>query len=191
MPEDARQSGLLDVSANRAATKWSKKALIGRLLWAFAHPLFALSPRLLWGWRRGLLRLFGAKIGKQVHIYPTARITIPWNLTVGDQSAIGDRAIIYALGPITLGKQVTISQYAHLCAGSHEFRKADVALTKPPITIEDGAWIATEAFVGPGLTIGAYAVAGARAVVTKDVAPNLIVGGNPAKEIGRRDLQQD
>lgn len=183
--------GQLDITANRAASKWSTKAKIGRVLWGMASPFFALSPRLFWGWRRMLLRLFGAKIGKQVHIYPTARITIPWNLTVGDQSAIGDRAIIYALGPITLGKQVTVSQYAHLCAGSHEFRQADVALTKPPIKIEDGAWIATEAFVGPGLTVGAYAVAGARAVVTKDVPPNVIVGGNPAKEIGRRDLQQD
>lgn len=187
---DEPDEGLLDVSANRAASKWSKKALIGRVLWGLAHPLFAWSPRLFWGWRRMLLRLFGAKIGKQVHIYPTARITIPWNLTVGDQSAIGDRAIIYALGPITLGKQVTISQHAHLCAGSHEFRQSDVALTKPPITIEEGAWIATEAFVGPGLTVGAYAVAGARAVVTRDVEPHQIVGGNPAREIGRRDFKQ-
>src|SRR5262245_19368168 len=100
----------LDIAANQAARKWSRKELAGRLLWDLAHPLFAWSPRPLWGWRRMLLRLFGAKIGREVHICPSVRTHLPWNLTIGDRTAVGDRAILYALGPITLGERVTVSQ---------------------------------------------------------------------------------
>jgi putative colanic acid biosynthesis acetyltransferase WcaF len=130
--------------------------------------------------------LFGARIGRQVHIYPTVRITIPWNLTIGDQSAIGDRAILYALAPITVANQVTISQGAHLCAGTHDYRSSTMPLEKRPITIGPGAWICADAFIGPGVTIGAGAIAGARAVVMKNVEKNSIVVGNPAMKVGHR-----
>ncbi len=171
----------LDIAANRASTKWSTRDKLLRVLWALTTPLFRLVPRPFWGWRRMLLRLFGAKIGQEAHIYPSVRITIPWNLEVGDMAAIGDRAIIYALGPIQIGPRATVSQGAHLCAGSHDIDRADRPLRKPPVTIEADAWVAAEAFVGPGVTIGAGAVVGARAVVTRDVAPRTVVAGNPAR----------
>jgi putative colanic acid biosynthesis acetyltransferase WcaF len=184
---DRQGAMLLDVTANRRARKWSNWELLGRIGWALVHPLFAWSPRPLWGWRRWLLRRFGARIGADVHIYPTARITIPWNLTVGDQSAIGDRVIVYALGPIRLGRRVTVSQGAHLCAGTHDLTLPDRPLLKPPITIDDDAWICADAFIGPGIVVGERAIVGARAVAMKDVPAHATVVGNPARPIQRKD----
>jgi putative colanic acid biosynthesis acetyltransferase WcaF len=176
----------IDVAANWASRKWTRREQFGRLAWAIAGPLFRLSPRIFWGWRRLLLRMFGADIGKDAHIYPTVTIAIPWNLKVGAQATIGDRAIIYDLGTVLVGDGATISQGAHLCAGSHDYRRADLPLLKQPIRIEAGAWVCADAFVGPGVTIGEYAIVGARAVAMRDVAPWMIVSGNPAKAIGRR-----
>lgn len=175
----------IDVTANRQARKWSRREQAGRVLWALAHPLFALSPRPLWGWRRMLLRLFGAQVGQGVHVFPSVRIAIPWNLTLGDDCAVGDRAILYALGPIVIGARATVSQGAHLCAGTHDLSRPDRPLMKPPITVADDAWVAADVFVGPGVTIGRGAIAGARAVVVKDVESGSIVVGNPSRTIRR------
>jgi putative colanic acid biosynthesis acetyltransferase WcaF len=177
----------LDIDANRRARKWSRKELFGRLLWEVLQaPLFAWTPRQFWGLRNSVLRLFGARIGRHVQVHPTARIAIPWNLDVQDHSSIGDRAIIYNLGPIRLGTNVSVSQNAHLCAGSHDFTKPDLPLTKPPVVIEDGAWVCADAFVGPGVTVGSMAIIGARAVVTKDVEPHAIMVGNPAQKLNKQ-----
>jgi len=129
------------------------------------------------------LRRFGAVIGQGVHIYPTVRISIPWNLNLGDQSAVGDGAILYALGTITLRESCTISQYVHVCAGSHDYSKSDRPLTKPPITIGAGAWVCADAFIGPDVLVGDGAIVGARTVVVKDVPANVMIVGNPAKVV--------
>jgi len=176
----------LDVAANRSARKWTRREQVRRVLWALAHPLFAFSPRPFWGWRQGLLRFFGAQIGREVHIYPSVQITIPWNLSIGDQAAVGDRAILYALGPITLAERATVSQGAHLCAGTHDYRDSTMPLLKLPIVIEHDVWVCADAFIGPGVTVGARAIVGARTVVMKDVEPGAIMIGNPAKFIRRR-----
>lgn len=177
---------VMDIDQNRAARKWTRRELAGRVLWAACGPLFRFSPRLLWNWRCFLLRLFGAKVGKKVHILPSVRVFIPWNLEIGDWSSVGFDALIYNLGPVRIGSKVTVSQRAHLCAGSHDFRDPAMPLTKPPIEIGDDVWICADAFVGPGVSVGQRAVVAARAVVVRDVAEEMIVGGNPAKEIGRR-----
>ncbi|KHQ50159.1 LbetaH domain-containing protein [Mameliella alba] len=176
----------IDVAANRAATKWTRREQAGRVLWALATPFFRLSPRPLWGWRRAMLRAFGATVGRGVHVYPTVRISIPWNLTLCEGCAVGDHAILYALGPITLGLRATVSQYAHLCAGSHDWHAPAMPLTKPPIAIGADVWICADVFVGPGVTVGDGAILGARAVVMRDVDPQCIVAGNPAKHIRSR-----
>ncbi len=175
-----------DVLTNRNAKKWSRKALLARVLWHSAFALFAWSPRPLWAWRRVLLRLFGARVGRDVHIYPSVRIKIPWNLTLGAQSAIGDGAILYSLGPITIGDRTTVSQGAHLCAGTHDYRDPTMPLLKLPIEIGAEVWICADAFVGPGVSVGERAIVGARAVVMKDVEADSIMAGNPAREIGKR-----
>jgi len=178
---------MIDVRANRHARKWSRRELAGRVLWRIIQPLFSLSPRpFLWGWRNALLRLCGANIGRDVRIDPSVRIVIPWNLTVADGVGIGERVILYSLGPISIGARATISQYAHLCAGTHDWRDPAMLLLKPAIAVGADAWICADAFVGPGVAIGDGAIVGARAVVTCDVAPYRIVAGNPAREIGRR-----
>ena len=178
---------LPDIAENRKARKWTRRELFGRLLWdVLKGPLFSWTPRQFWVWRRIVLRLFGARIARHVQIYPSVKIAVPWNLAVGESSAIGDGAIIYSLGPVTLGERVTVSQYAHLCAGSHDYRDPSLPLTKPSIEIGDGAWICAEAFVAPGVSVGARAIVGARAVTTHDVPDDQIVAGNPARMIRMR-----
>jgi putative colanic acid biosynthesis acetyltransferase WcaF len=133
-----------------------------------------------------LLRLFGAQVGAQVHIHPSARIFLPWNLEIGDWSSVGFEAWLYNLGPMKIGERVTISQRAHLCGGTHKFREACMPLVRSSISVGDEAWICADAFVGPGVTIGDRAVVGARAVVMRNVPPGKIVVGNPARETGER-----
>lgn len=179
----------VDIAANRAATKWSKRELAGRLLWALVYPLFALSPRPLWAWRRLLVRVFGGTIGRQVQIYPSVRIAVPWNLDIGDQCAIGDRVILYSLGRITIKERVTISQGAHLCAGTHDYVDPTMPLVKSPIFVDHDAWICADAFLGPGVHVGSFAIVGARSVAIKDVIPGTIVVGNPARVVRSRVAQ--
>ena len=177
----------LDIEANRRARKWSTRQLIGRTVWeVLSVPLFAWTPRPLWGWRRAFLRMFGARVGKHVHLFPSVKIAIPWNLSIGDHSAVGDCAILYTLGPIIIGERVTISQYAHLCAGSHDYTDPAMPLLKPPIVVEDDVWICADAYVGPGVTVGRHAIVAARGVVVSNVSAEIIVGGNPARAIKDR-----
>jgi putative colanic acid biosynthesis acetyltransferase WcaF len=178
-------TGLVDHKTNRSAQKWTGREQVGRVVWAFAWPLFRLSPRPLWGWRRVILRVFKAKIGRDVHVYPTVQITIPWNISLGDSCAIGDNVILYALGPISIGHRATVSQGAHLCAGTHDWRDPAMPLRKPPIDIGADAWVCADAFVGPGVRIGRRAIIGACAVVVRDVDDETTVVGNPARVIRR------
>lgn len=177
----------MDIEANRSAINYSKKEMRRRVLWVAGGIAFSLTPRPCFGLRRWLLRRFGASIGEQVHIYPSARITLPWNLSVGDWSAIGEAAIVYSLGRITIGRSVTVSQYAHLCAGSHDYRDPAMPLLRLPITIEDEVWICADAFVGPGVTVGQRSILAARGVLVKDAPPGTILGGNPARILKQRD----
>ncbi len=179
----------LDIAANRKAEKYSKAEQIKRLLWMTAQPLFRCSPLPCFAWRRMLLRLFGAKVGRDVHIYGSATITMPWNLEIGEYSSIGEHVFIYNLGRVRIGARVTVSLRAHLCAGSHDHQDPAMSLLKQPISIDDQAWICGDAFVGPGVSVGRGAVVGARGVAVKDVEPWSIVAGNPAKQIGIRKLR--
>ncbi|MCY1276832.1 Maltose O-acetyltransferase [compost metagenome] len=133
-----------------------------------------------------MLRLFGAKIGRNVLIRPTVRITYPWKLSIGDYSWIGDHVELYTLGEIRIGQNAVISQKSYLCTGSHDFSKIDFPIYAKPIVIGDCAWIATDVFVAPGVTIHQNAVVGARSSVFNDLAENYIYIGNPAKAIKPR-----
>jgi putative colanic acid biosynthesis acetyltransferase WcaF len=149
--------------------------------------LFRPSFHNWYGWRNLLLRAFGARVGRGVRVRPTVRVEIPWNLELGDGVVVGDYAILYSLGTIRVGRLAVISQYAHLCAGTHDYTHPDFPLLTPPIAIGEGAWVAADAFVGPGVTVGDRAVVAARATVVKDVPPGSVVGGNPARVIKERE----
>lgn len=179
----------LDIPANRAAAKYSVCEVVYRALWMLGRCCFRMSPRPCFAWRRFVLRCFGAELGAQVNTYPSTVIYFPWNLSVGDWSALGENTLIYNLGPVAIGRQVTVSHGAHLCAGTHDYRRVDLPLLKPPIRIEDQAWICADAFISPGVTVGQGAVVAARAVVTKNVSAWSIVAGNPARPIGTRQLR--
>jgi putative colanic acid biosynthesis acetyltransferase WcaF len=162
-------------------------AKLRRVAWMFARTfLFRPSFHNWYAWRRLLLRLFGAKIGNGVRVRPSANIEMPWNLDLADGVVIGDHAILYSLGKITIGPRTVVSQYAHLCAGTHDYRDPNFPLLTPPITIGAGAWIAADAFISHGITIGDRTVVAARATVVKDVPADHVVGGNPAKFIKMR-----
>lgn len=177
-------------TAQRNISPWTTRQKIGRMLWAIAQgTIFRYSWHSAYGFRAFVLRRFGAQLGRNVRIRRTARIEIPWNLHIGDDVSIGDAAILYALGPITIGPRSFLSQYAHLCAGSHDFTSRDYPLTRPPITLGADVWIAADAFVGPGVTVGDRTVVGARSSVFSNLPGDVIAVGNPAKAIKARVLE--
>ena len=177
----------LNIASNRSARKYSRKELSLRVFWAIGRLVFRLSPRPCFGFRRWLLRMFGAKIGQRVNIYPSVLIYFPWNLEIGDDSAIGEWALVYNLGKVTIGKKSTISQRVHLCAGTHDYRDSTMPLVKPPIIVGDEVWLCADVFVGPNISIAARAIIAATPTVVKNVEKSEIVGGNPARFIKKRE----
>lgn len=141
------------------------------------------------GWRRILLRLFGATIGKGVHPYPSSKIWAPWNLTMDDYSCLSHGVICYNVSPVHLGKNVTVSQYSHLCTATHDYSNPAMPLMTAPIRIGDNAWITADVFVAPGVTIGEGAVINARSSVFSDIEPWTVAKGYPAKSFKKRVIK--
>jgi putative colanic acid biosynthesis acetyltransferase WcaF len=169
---------------------FSRRTQAGRVAWGVVWAiLFRPSPRPFFVWRSLLLQLFGARIGKGCHVYPSTRIWAPWKLTMEDGSTMADFVDCYCVDRITLGVNSTVSIRTFLCSASHDIRDPARPLTTSPIMIGQDAFIFAEAFIGPGVTIGESAVVGARAVVVRDVAAGMIVAGNPAKPIGERTFK--
>jgi len=164
----------------------SREKLLRVFWWYFGQTIFRLTFHNWYGVRSSLLRLFGARIGPNVRLRPSVRIEQPWNLSIGEGSSVGDRATLYCLGQVTIGRGVSIAQNAHLCAGTHDFSQVEMQLLKPPIEVGDDAWVAADAFVGPGVRIGAGAILGARGCAFRDLRPWMIYGGNPARELRER-----
>ena len=166
---------------------FSLKNRVGRVAWSVVSLLlFRFSPKPLHSWRAFLLRCFGARVGKRVHVYPGARIWAPWNLELDDASAIANGAILYTQGKIIIGRNAVVSQGAHLCAGTHDYNHPDFPLITEPIYIGEHAWIAAEVFIHAGITIGKGCVIGARSVVTKDMPDWMVCSGHPCKPLKQR-----
>lgn len=158
-----------------------------RALWQAAWLLlFRPSPVPLHGWRRGLLRLFGARVGPNAAIYPGVRIHAPWTLDIAAHVTVGGGATLYSVDTIRLGPRAIVSQGAHLCTASHDHDAADFALVSAPIVLEADAWIAAEAFAGPGVTLHEGALLAARAVTVRSLPARTIAAGNPARPVGTR-----
>jgi len=161
-----------------------------RLGWRMVQgTLYRWSPAPLHGWRRMLLRLFGAKVGPGAHPYPDAQIWSPWTLTMGARSCLGPASICYNVGLVELGEDAIVSQYAYLCGATHDHRDPAFPLVIGPISIGAGAWVAADAFVGPGVRVGDGAVVGARAVLMRDAPAGMVLSGNPAQVTGAREVR--
>ena len=162
------------------------------MLWTLTWLLlFRPSPRPAHAWRRLLLRIFGAKLGRRVHPYPSAKIWAPWNLKLGHNAWLGPHVICYNQALVELEDNATVSQYSYLCTAGHDSRfelSPHHSLITAPIIIKRSAWIGTKAFIGMGVCIGEGAIVGATASVYKSVDKMTIVGGNPAKFIKNREI---
>ncbi len=180
----------LNIAENRNHLNYSKWIYVQRILWTFGKFFFRNSPRIAFGYRNTILRLFGAKIGKHVHIYSSTVIWFPWNLEIGDWSAIGEETLIYNLGKVTIGEKATISHRVHVCAGTHDYTDPALPLLRPEIRIGNQTWICANTFIGPDIEIGEGAVIGAGTVMVKDAEPWGVYAGNPAKYIKKRILKK-
>lgn len=181
---------LSDFGALRYRNGFSPSQKLRRLAWETVW-LLAFRPTPRWalhGWRRFLLRAFGARIGAGCRIAPSCRVWAPWNLVMGELSALGDGVDCYSMGRITIGSKVAVSQRSFLCAGSHDIRSLSRPLTTGPIVIEDNAWVAAESFVHPNVHIGEGAVIGASSVVTQDMPAWSVCVGHPCRKIKDRVL---
>lgn len=161
-----------------------------QLWWLVQSSLFGLSPQFMYGWRSFLLRLFGAKIGKDVIIRPSARITYPWKLTIGDYAWVGDNVELYTLAEINIAAHAVVSQRSYLCTGSHDPSSKTFSIYAKPINVGEGAWIATDVFIAPGITIEKNVIIGARSTLLSDAKEGLIYVGSPAKPIKQRIFEE-
>lgn len=165
-----------------------RSAVYVQIWWAVQATLFRHSPQFAYGFRRLLLRFFGARIGRNVIIRPSVRITYPWKLSVGDYSWIGDFVELYSLAPIVIGSNSVISQYSYLCAGDHDYSKIDFPIRGTTINISDEVWVAAGVFIAPGTSIGRGAVVGARSSVFADLPSGMICIGSPCRPIRPRRM---
>lgn len=179
---------LIDLS--KYQNTFSLKNQLLRFIWTIVWGVFARPiPRsLLNGWKLFLLRLFGAKINSKAVIYSNVRIYMPWNLEMDEYACLAPEVDCYNAAKIKIGAHTTVSQKTYLCAATHDITKSHNPLKTIPIIIEDQVWVAADAFIGPGVTIGQGAVVGARSAVFKTVEPWTVVGGNPAKFIKKREI---
>ncbi len=160
-----------------------------RVLWRMSWLLLArFTPPPLHGWRRLVLRLFGARIGRNARVHGSVVIWLPGNLELGDSVLIGPGARLYNQGRIAIGARSVVSQRAHICASTHDIRDPNFQLVCRPIAIGEQCWVATEAFVGPGVTMGDRAVLGARGALFDDAQADGVYAGNPATFIKGRSL---
>jgi putative colanic acid biosynthesis acetyltransferase WcaF len=158
-----------------------------RSAWGITYVFFFRpSPRIFHGWRSLLLRMFGAKLGPNCHIYPGARIWAPWNLICEDAVGVADGAEIYNPAPITLGSHSIISQQAYLCGATHDYNDPSFPMIWAPITVGRFAWVAARAVVQMGVNVGDGAVLGLGAIATEDLQPWTVYAGTPARKIGVR-----
>lgn len=149
---------------------------------------FQSGVHLPYGWKRGLLRSFGARIDKGVVIKPRVTIKYPWRLRVGAYAWIGEQVWIDNLEDVTIGAHACISQGALLLCGNHDYTKPSFDLIVKPIEISDGAWIGAKAVVTQGVKVGSHAVLSVGSVASKDLEPNGVYRGNPAEKVKERSI---
>lgn len=160
---------------------------IAMILWEWCWTLFcAWTPKPLNRWRLLWLRLFGARIQGTPFVHQRVRIQIPWHVSLRDRCCLGDRANLYSLGRIEIEEDAIVAQEVYVCTGTHDFDHPERPLVTRDVRVGRGAFIGVRAMILPGVTIGAHAIIGACAVVTKDVEAWTINAGNPCRLVRRR-----
>jgi putative colanic acid biosynthesis acetyltransferase WcaF len=170
---------------------WSRQVKLKRLLWVLTcQVLFRWSPPSWFAWRNTLLRWFGAKIldsaAAPARVWPDVQIYFPWLLQMGSACIAGPGTRIYNLAQVTLEDGANLSRHVHVCAGSHDFERWEMPLTTAPIMIGRNSWVATDCYIGPGVSIGEECVIGARSVVVSDQPARMICVGHPCKPVKPR-----
>ncbi|WP_337268738.1 putative colanic acid biosynthesis acetyltransferase [Oryzifoliimicrobium ureilyticus] len=172
---------------NEGGPSFPLKHRLIRAMWNATWLLLASwTPPPMHPWRRFLLRAFGATIRGKSDVRGSARVWYPANLLMEQNSIIAARVICYNMAPVYIGEGAIISQGAHLCAGSHNIRDENFQLVVKPIHIGKKSWIAAEAFVGPGVEVGDFAVLGARGVTFRHLEDHGVYVGNPAIKVSSR-----
>lgn len=170
----------------RPAQSWASK--VGRALWNLTWTLLCRpTPPGMHRWRCWVLRRFGARLGQNNFIYPSARIWAPWLLETGEVVTIARKAFVYNVGGVTIGHHAIVSEEAFVCGATHNYQSADFELISRPIRIEPYAWICARAIILPGVTCGEGAVLGAGGVASRDLEAWSVNAGNPARKCGSRD----
>jgi putative colanic acid biosynthesis acetyltransferase WcaF len=179
---DARKTKPLEGGAS-----FSLSNRVYRALWQVSWAVLAAwTPPPFFAWRTALLRVYGANIAPSARVYGKTRVWYPPNLTMAENALLGPGVNCYNQARISIGAKAVVSQGAHLCAGTHDINDPNFQLIAKSITIGAGAWVAAEAFIGPGVTIGDGAVLGARGVAFRDIEPWAVYAGNPAKKLKDR-----
>jgi putative colanic acid biosynthesis acetyltransferase WcaF len=169
---------------------YTKRYYIRRFAWEFVQAtLIRYSPRRADGWRRFWLRRFGAKVANTAITKARTKILVPWDFEIGEYSCMAEGVETWGPGPVKIGNQTIISRDVLLCAGTHDYTKANLPLVTLSIEVGSGVWIGAQAWISGGVKLGDNCLIGARAVVTKSVPPNMIAAGNPAKVIKERRME--
>lgn len=163
-----------------------RRAMYVQLWWFVQAFFFQCSPQFAYGFRATLLRWFGAHVGRHTVIRPSVRITYPWKVWIGDYVWIGDDVELYSLGEIVIGDHAVVSQRSYLCAADHDYRSVSFDIRARRVVIGEQAWVATDVYVGPGVTIGVGSVIGARSSVFGDVPAGMVCVGSPCRAIKPR-----
>ena len=165
-----------------------RSALVVQLWWLVQASLFRWSPQFAYGFRRGLLRLFGMRVGDGVLVRPSATITYPWKVVVGDAAWIGDDVVLYSLGDIHIGRHSVVSQRSYVCAADHDHLDPLFPIRARPVRIDDQVWIGTDVYVGPGVHVAQAAVVGARSSVFRDLPAGMVCTGSPCRPVKPRHM---
>ena len=167
---------------------FNKKTKLKLALWLLVQgTLFRFSPHKFSKFRIVLLNAFGANIKKSCFIHPKANIYMPWNVSMGERSSIDFDVLVYCLGKVVLGDYVSISYKVNINTGTHNHSDPHFELITKEVVINSGAFIGTESYISPGVTIGEMAVIGARSVVTKDMPSEMICFGHPCMPYKKRE----
>ena len=159
------------------------------VLWYFTNEIIFKSGFFpIYGIKCKILRLFGAKIGKNVILKPGVNLKSPWRLTVGDNTWIGEKVWIDNQADITIGANVCISQGAMLLTGNHDYKKVAFDFIIGKIVLEDGAWVGAQTVVCPGVTLGSHSILSVGSVATKDLEAYGIYQGIPAVKVRERTI---